>query len=80
VDDDGVGVVTVSDELTATLAAAGGGQLAEAAVSWSQFQDIQGADPSGLAGFLGELAALARRQLQEGAPVLPATDLAAAEA
>lgn len=61
VDDDAVVVVTVSDELTVGLAAAGSERLAAAAVSWSQFEHFQGKDTSGLAGFLGELAALVRR-------------------
>jgi len=61
VDDDQVMVVTVSDELTASLAAASGAQLAEAAGSWSQFEDFQGMDTSGLARFLTDLADLARR-------------------
>ena len=30
-------------------------------MSWSQFQDFQGTDTSGLERFLAELAALARR-------------------
>jgi hypothetical protein len=54
-------VVTVSDELTASLAVASSGQFAEAAESWWQFEGFQGADTSGIAGFLGELASLARR-------------------
>jgi hypothetical protein len=54
-------VVTVSDELTASLAAASSGLLAEAAASWSQFGDFQDKDTSGMAGFLGDLAGLARR-------------------
>lgn len=60
-DDDAVVVLTVSDELTAGLAAAGSDQIAAAAESWSRFEDFQGKDTSGLAGFLGELAGLARR-------------------
>jgi hypothetical protein len=59
--DDEVVVVTVSDELTASLAAASSGLLAEAAASWSQFEDFQGKDTSDMAGFLGDLAGLARR-------------------
>lgn len=54
-------VVTVSDELTASLAAASSERLAHAAESWSHFEDFQGADTSALAGFLGDLASLARR-------------------
>ncbi|MEO3824312.1 hypothetical protein [Actinomadura sp. B10D3] len=61
VDDHQVVVVTVSDELMAGLAAASGQQLAEAAESWSRFEDFQGADTSGLVNFLGELADLAER-------------------
>jgi hypothetical protein len=61
VDDDQVVVVTVSDELTASLAAASGEQLAEAAGSWAQFEDFQGMNTSGLARFLTDLADLARR-------------------
>ena len=61
VDDYQVVVVTVSDELTASLAAASSEQLAEAAESWAQFEDFRGSDTSGLAGFLGDLASLARR-------------------
>jgi hypothetical protein len=60
-DDDQVVVVTVSDDLTASLAAATGEQIAEAALSWSSFEDFQGLDTSGLAGFLGDLAGLAQR-------------------
>jgi len=60
-DDDEVVVVTVSDELTASLAAASGEQLAAAAKSWSQLEDFQGKDTSGLAWVLTKLADLARR-------------------
>jgi len=60
-DDHQVMVVTLSDELTASLASASSGQLAEAAESWSDFEDFQGTDTSGLIGFLGDLAGLARR-------------------
>jgi hypothetical protein len=56
-------VVTVSDELTASLAAASSERLAEAAESWSHFEDFQGTDTSGLVGFLGDLASLARRAM-----------------
>lgn len=61
VDDHQVVVVTVSDELMASLAAASSQQLAEAAESWSRFEDFQGSDTSGLVDFLGELASLAQR-------------------
>jgi hypothetical protein len=60
-DDQQVVVVALSDELTASLAAAGSGRLADAAESWSHFEDFQGTDTSGLIGFLGDLASLARR-------------------
>lgn len=63
VDDFAVVVVTVSDELTAGLAAASSERIAEAAESWSQFEDFQGTDTSGLAGFLTELSGLAQRAL-----------------
>lgn len=63
IDDFAVVVVTVSDELTASLAAASSERIAEAAESWSLFEDFQGADTSGLAGFLTELSGLARRAL-----------------
>lgn len=63
VDDYQVVVVTVSDELTARLAAASSEQLARAAESWSTFEDFRGSDTSGLAGFLGDLASLARRAI-----------------
>lgn len=59
--EDTVVVVTVSDELTASLAESTSDQLAKAAESWSNFADFQGTDTSGLAGFLGNLADLARR-------------------
>ncbi|GAB3958434.1 hypothetical protein GCM10029978_003360 [Actinoallomurus acanthiterrae] len=61
VDDHQVVVVTVSDELMAGLAAAESRRLAEAAESWSRFEDFQGSDTSGLVDFLEELAGLARR-------------------
>jgi hypothetical protein len=60
-EDGEVVVLTVSDELTASLAEASDELLAEAAESWSHFEDFQGTDTSGLAGFLGDLASLARR-------------------
>src|SRR5689334_6330268 len=60
-EDHQVVVVTVSDELTASLAEASSEQLAEAAESWSHFEDFQGTDTSGLAGFLSDLASLAQR-------------------
>jgi hypothetical protein len=61
VDDYQVVVERVSDDLTASLAAATSERIAEAAESWLGFEDFQGSDTSGLAGFLGDLAALARR-------------------
>jgi hypothetical protein len=61
VDDNEVVVVTVSDELTASLAMASSEQLAEATGSWSRFEGFQGVDTSGLARFLADLAVLARR-------------------
>jgi hypothetical protein len=54
-------VVTLSDELTASLASASSERLADAAESWSHFEDFQGTDTSGLIGFLSDLASLARR-------------------
>lgn len=60
-EDHQVVVVTLSDELTASLAEASSERLAEAAESWSHFEDFQGTDTSGLAGFLGDLSSLARR-------------------
>lgn len=60
-EDGQVVVVALSDELTASLAEAGSERLAEAAESWSRFEDFQGTDTSGLAGFLSGLASLARR-------------------
>jgi hypothetical protein len=54
-------VLTVTDEIQAALAAASNKQLAEVAVTWSQTEEIGGADPKELAGVLEELAGLARR-------------------
>ena len=54
-------VVTLSDELTASLASASSEQLADAAESWSHFEGFQGTDTSGLIGFLSDLASLARQ-------------------
>jgi len=60
-EDEQVVVVTISDEFAASLAGASSERLAEAAESWSHFEDFQGTDTSGLVGFLGDLASLARR-------------------
>jgi hypothetical protein len=60
-EDQQVVVVTISDEFTASLAEASSERLAEAARSWSHFEDFQGTDTSGLIEFLGDLASLARR-------------------
>ena len=57
----GVVVLTLSDEFTASLAEASSERLAEAAESWSHFEDFQGTNTSGLAEVLGDLARLARR-------------------
>jgi hypothetical protein len=54
-------VVTLSDELIASLASASSERLADAAEAWSHFEDFQGTDTSGLIGFLSDLASLARR-------------------
>lgn len=61
VEDHQVVVVTLSDELTASLASASSERLAAAAESWSGFEDFQGTNTSGLLGFLVDLADLARR-------------------
>ncbi|MFG2004388.1 hypothetical protein ACGFNU_35075 [Spirillospora sp. NPDC048911] len=65
VDDHQVMVVTVSDELMVSLAAASPQRLVEAAESWSRFEDFQGSDTSGLVDFLRELADLARRAMTD---------------
>lgn len=66
VDDGQVMVMTVSDELTASLAAASSEQIADAAESWSHFEDFQGTDTSRLSVVLGDLADLARRAIARG--------------
>lgn len=53
-------VITVTDALATALAAVDDARLAEVAVPWSQTDELAGADPADLAGFLRELAALAR--------------------
>ncbi|MBC6461423.1 hypothetical protein [Actinomadura sp. HBU206391] len=61
------GVATLTDSLAAALADADQRRLAEVAVPWSETDEFWGqADPEILAGFLGELADLARRARDAG--------------
>jgi hypothetical protein len=60
-------VVTLTDELQATLAAAPRNQIVAAAVPWSETEEFRGgADPEDLADFLLEMADLARRANRRG--------------
>lgn len=60
-------VVTLTDELLAALAAAPRDQIVAAAAPWSEDEEFYGqADPEVLAGFLLELADLARQADRRG--------------
>lgn len=54
-------VVTLSDEFTASLAAATSEQLAAAAEAWARDPDFSSTDAAGMTAFLGLLSDLARR-------------------
>ncbi|GAA2494560.1 hypothetical protein [Winogradskya humida] len=53
-------VVAVTDRLRDALVAADDARLVETAAHWSRTEELEGTDPDGLAGFLRDLAALAR--------------------
>lgn len=60
-------VVTITDSLAAALVTASDERLVEVAVPWSQTEEFWGqADPTDLAEFLREFAALARRAGEAG--------------
>ncbi|GCD21280.1 hypothetical protein ACFO3K_03015 [Cellulomonas algicola] len=60
-------VVRLTDALTRALADVSDGRLDEVAVSWSETDELEGADPADLAAFARALSALARRARAEGA-------------
>jgi hypothetical protein len=60
-DDYHLQVLTVTDEIQAAPAIASNKRLTGVAVTWSQTEEMRGADPEGLAGVLEKLAGLARR-------------------
>lgn len=59
--DEGPWVYQVSSSLQAALARAGSGELARAAVKWSQAEECRGASPGSLTWVLEGLSGLARR-------------------
>jgi hypothetical protein len=67
IEDGGEQVVeTLTDELQTALVGADNERLAAVVVPWSEIEEFQGANPEGLARWLGEFAELARRAQKRG--------------